>query len=33
MWQQPPMPTDIGYGQGGGGPPDFFTNLLQYIRG
>jgi hypothetical protein len=28
VWQQPPMPTDIGYGQGGGGPltmQDFFS--------
>ena len=29
VWQPPPMPTDIGYGQGGGGSslgmPDFFS--------
>ena len=27
VWQQPKMPTDIAYGQGGSGSPDFLTGV------
>lgn len=36
VWQQPKMPTDIGYGQGGGGGlgmPDFLTGAWRGITG